>query len=111
MEWRIRAGLPANVGTPHLADAETHSPSLDGDPYAGQVWAVEAELTPKPAARIAQITTGLLSGSYAQVVYLTSPAARPVVTRAAAALPEPQRTRVAVRGLPVAAYLPGVPQQ
>jgi hypothetical protein len=41
---------------------------------------------------------GLLSTPrYAQVVYLTAPAARPVVTRAAASLPEPVRARVAVR--------------
>lgn len=110
-ERRIRAALPANTGIPHLADAEIHWPSLEDSPYAGQVWAIEAELTPKPVARTVRIMTGLLTSSYAQVVYLTSPAARPVVTRAAAALPEAQRTRVAVRDLPPAAYLPGIPQQ
>jgi hypothetical protein len=94
-----------------VADAEICWPSLEASRYAGQVWAVEAELTPKPAARTARIMSGLLSQSYAQVVYLTSRAARPVVDRAAAGLSERQRSRVAVRDLPAAAYLPGVPRQ
>ena len=51
--WRsersIRAGLPSNAGAAHIADAEVHWPSLDGARFAGQVWAVEVELTPKPA--------------------------------------------------------------
>jgi len=109
-ERRIRAALPANVGTAHLPDAEIHWPSIDGSPYAGQVWAVEVELTPKPAARTARIMGGLLSPPrYAQVVYLAAPAARPVVARAAAGFPPAQRDRVAVRDLPPAAFLPGIP--
>ena len=43
---RIRAALPPGVGRAHLPDAEIHWPSLDASPHAGQVWAVEAELTP-----------------------------------------------------------------
>jgi hypothetical protein len=106
-ERRIRAALPAHVGTAHVADAEMHWPSTGGQ-YAGQVWAVEVELTPKPAARTARIMNGLLSPPrYAQVVYLTSPAARPVVLRTVAGLPAPHRDRVAVRDLPASAFLPG----
>ena len=91
-----RGGAPSGGSAPppaagaarHVPDAEIHWPSIDGGPYAGQVWAIEAELTPKPLAR----TRGSWPGCcrpmrYAQVVYLTAPAARPVVTRAAAALP------------------------
>ncbi len=37
---------------------------------------------------------------YAQVVYLTAPAARPVVLRAVAALPAPLQPRIVVRDLP-----------
>ena len=33
---------------PHVADAEIHWPSSAPGPHAGQVWAVEVELTPKP---------------------------------------------------------------
>jgi hypothetical protein len=101
-ERRIRAALPAGVGNPHIPDADIHWPSIDTSPYAGQVWAIEAELTPKAAGRTARIMTGLLAApKYAQVVYLTAPAARPVVTRAAANLPDPMRGRVAVRDLGV----------
>jgi hypothetical protein len=112
--WRcersIRAALPPpRVGTPHIADAEVHWPSVEAaGPYAGQVWAVEVELTPKPAARTARIMAGLLAQPrYAQVIYLCSPAARPVVTATAAALPDAQRGRVAVRDLPPGALIAG----
>jgi hypothetical protein len=108
-ERNIRAALPSNAGTAHIADAEVCWPSLDGAAYAGQTWAVEVELTPKPAARTSRIMNGLLSRrAYDQVVYLASPAARPVVTRAAAGLPAAQRGRVAIRDLPPTAGLPGV---
>jgi hypothetical protein len=108
-ERRIRAALPPpRVGIPHVADAEVHWPSSPPGPHAGLVWAIEVELTPKPAARTARIIAGLLAHPrYAQVVYLCSPAARPVITAAAGALPEAQRGRVAVRDLPPVAFLPG----
>jgi hypothetical protein len=107
-ERNIRSALPSNAGAAHLADAEMQWPSLDRAPFAGQTWAVEVELTPKPAARTTRIMNGLLSRrGYAQVVYLASPAARPVVGRAAAGLPAAQRSRVAIRDLPESAPLPG----
>ncbi len=43
-ERRIRAAIGGRVGTAHIPDAEVHWPSLDASPYAGQVWAIEAEL-------------------------------------------------------------------
>ena len=90
-----------------MPDAEIHWPSIAGSPYAGQVWAVEVELTPKPIARTTRIMTGLLSPMrYAQVVYLTAPAARPVVTRAVGGLPPGDQPRVVVRELPAAAFTP-----
>jgi hypothetical protein len=93
-----------------VPDAEIHWPSITGSPYAGQVWAVEVELTPKPVARTTRIMTGLLSPMrYALVVYLAAPAARPVVTRAAASLPAGEQSRVAVRDLPVSAFTPEPP--
>ncbi len=60
-ERRIRAALGGHVGIAHLPDAEVHWPSLDGSPYAGQVWAIEAELTPKPLARTVAIMRALLA--------------------------------------------------
>ena len=109
-ERRLRAaGLPAELG--HVPDAEIHWPSIAHSPYAGQVWAVEVELTPKPIARTARIMAGLLSPlRYAVVVYLAAPAAGPVVTRAAASLPAGEQSRVAVRELPVSAFTPEPPR-
>ena len=107
-ERKIRAALPSNAGAAHLADAEISWPSVDGSRYAGQTWAVEVELTPKPAGRTARIMTGLLSRrANDQVIYLTSLAARSVVARAVAGLPAGQQARVAIRDLPAAAFLPG----
>ena len=118
-ERRIRAAVGGRVGTAHIPDAEVHWPSLDGSPYAGQVWAIEAELTPKPLARTVAIMRGLLARTsdyrpgaatahgprYQQVVYATAPAARPVVTRAIGALPAPLQPRIVIRDLPLAAAL------
>jgi hypothetical protein len=106
-ERRMRADHPAAGRGGHLADAEIHWPSIAASPYAGQVWAIEAELTPKPLARTTRIMTGLLAPmQYAQVIYLTAPAARPVVTRAAAGLPPGEHARITVRDLPESAYTP-----
>ena len=58
-ERRLRAALRTGVGIGHVPDAEIHWPSLPGAPYGGQVWAVEAELTPKPLARTTRIMSGL----------------------------------------------------
>src|SRR6202167_5586927 len=106
-ERRLRAHHPAARRGGHVADAEVHWPSLPGSPYAGQIWAVEVELTPKPVARTTRIMAGLLSPMrYAQVIYLTAPGARPVATRAIAALPPGEHPRMTARELPAAAFLP-----
>jgi hypothetical protein len=94
-------------------------PDVTGSAYPGECWAIEAELTPKPLARVAAIMAGMLaraadyqpgarpaaSPRYHRVVYLTSPAARAVVDRAAASLPAPVRGRMVVRDLPPGALL------
>ena len=100
-ERRLRAEHPAAGRGGHVPDAEIHWPSLPSGPYAGQVWAIEAELRPKAAERTARIMAGLLAPMrYAQVIYLTAPAAGPVVTRATASLPDGEQSRVVVRELP-----------
>jgi hypothetical protein len=110
-ERRLRADQPAAGRREHVPDAEVHWPSLAGSPYAGQVWAIEAELTPKPLARTTRIMAGLLSPMrYAQVIYLTAPAAGPVVRRAAASLPPGEQARVLVRELPAFAFAPEPPR-
>jgi hypothetical protein len=88
----------------HLPDAEVHWPSLEDSPYAGQIWAIEVELTAKPVAKTTSIMTELIwANRYAAVVYLTSPGARHIVTTAALRLPEADRMRIAIRTLPDAA--------
>jgi hypothetical protein len=110
-ERRLRADHPAVGRAGHVPDAEIHWPSIAASPYAGQVWAIEVELTPKPAARTTTIMTGLLTPlRYAQVIYLTAPAARPVVTRAAGSLPPADQARVEVRDLPPYAFTPEPPR-
>jgi hypothetical protein len=106
-ERRLRAEQPAAGRREHVPDAEVHWPSIEPRPYAGQVWAIEVELTPKPVTRTTRIMAGLLAPmTYAQVIYLTAPAARSVVMRAAASLPPSEQARVVVRELPAYAFTP-----
>ena len=110
-ERRLRVHQPAAGHGGHIPDAEIHWPSIPGGRYAGQIWAVEVELTPKPIGRTTGIMTELVTFTqYSLVVYLTAPAARPVVTRAAALLPPSEQPRVTVRDLPAIAFLPERPR-
>ena len=61
--------------------------------------------------RTARIMCGLLTAPapYAQVIYLTAPAARLVVTRAADTIPAAQQARIVVRDLPPYAFTPEGP--
>ena len=71
----------------HLPGREIWWPPIDGGPYAGQVWAIETELTAKtPPAPPSSWPGWPPPGTTASCTY-TAPAARPAVTRAAAALP------------------------
>ena len=122
-ERRLRARAGGRAGLrEHLPDGEVHWP--DGSPaaFAGECWAIEAELTRKTVARTAAIMREILTrtGDYgcpaaevrvpgvaarhARVVYLCSPAARPTVARARAALGA-AGSRVEIRGLPPGADL------
>jgi hypothetical protein len=116
-ERRIRAAAGGQAGTAHIPDAEVHWPSPDGSPYAGQIWAIEAELTPKPLDRTTAIMRELLARTsdygpgnrpgpqarYGQVVYLSTPAAAPTVTRAITELPPALQARIQTRDLPLGA--------
>jgi hypothetical protein len=122
-ERRLRARIGGRVGLrEHIPDGEVHWP--DGGPaaWAGECWAVEAELTRKTIARTAAIMREILArtGDYgcpaaqarvpgqpprhARVLYLCSPAARPVVARARDAA-GPLAARVEIRDLPPGAGL------
>ena len=109
--WRSERRLRSAVGTSagHVPDGEVHWPDERPSPFPGEVWAVEAELTPKGTVRTTAIMTTLLARTggpqpaYDQIVYLCSPAALPGVRRAAAAVNA--GGRVEVHELPEGALL------
>ena len=123
--WRCERRIRARHGVgvrQHLPDAEVHWPDEAPVAWAGECWAVEAELTAKTVARTTQIMREILSrtGDYgcaaadaavpgrpprhARVLYLCSPAALRTVVRARAEL-GPLGARVEVRDLPPGALL------
>jgi hypothetical protein len=118
-ERRLRYRLGGAAGRRgHVPDGEVLWPDTAPD-FAGQVWCVEAELTPKTAERTAGIMGELLSRvsdygedertarpgglRYARVLYACSPAAVGVAERARGLLPGSQAGRVEVRSLPAGA--------
>ena len=132
--WRCERRIRSRHGVgvrQHLPDAEVHWP--DGPPtgspdrapagWAGECWAVEAELSPKTVARTVAIMREILTrtGDYgcpaaeasvpgrparhARALYLCSPAALGTVLRARDAL-GPAGARIEVRNLPPGALLP-----
>jgi hypothetical protein len=139
--WRCERRIRSRHGVglrQHLPDAEVHWPDRAPDPapgrapgragdayrvaWAGECWAVEAELTPKTVARTVAIMREILArtGDYgcpaadaavpgrpprhARALYLCSGAALPTVLRARAAL-GPLSARIEVRDLPPGALL------
>jgi hypothetical protein len=122
-ERRLRARIGGRIGLrEHVPDAELHWPDSASVPWAGECWAIEAELTAKTVARTATIMRELLTrtGDYgcraadvvapgrpprhARAIYVCSPAARPVVARARDALGG-LAARVEIRPLPDGALL------
>jgi hypothetical protein len=131
--WRCERRIRSRHGVgvrQHLPDAEVHWPdgsppgSPDGAPagWAGECWAVEAELSPKTLARTVAIMREILTrtGDYGcpaadasvpgrparhtRALYLCSPAALGTVLRARDAL-GPLGERIEVRNLPPGALL------
>jgi hypothetical protein len=123
--WRCERRIRSRHGVgirQHLPDAEVHWPDGSAVDWAGECWAVEAELTPKTVARTVAIMREILArtGDYgcpaadasvpgrpprhARALYLCSPAALNTVLRARAALGA-LSGRVEVRDLPPGALL------
>jgi hypothetical protein len=122
-ERRLRARVGGRIGLrEHVPDAELHWPDGSALPWAGECWALEAELTPKTAARTVMIMRELLTrtGDYGclaadirvpglpprhpRAIYLCTPAALPVVSRARDSLGA-LGDRVEIRLLPDSAAL------
>jgi hypothetical protein len=125
-ERRLRARAGARAGLrEHFPDGEVHWPDGAAVAWAGECWAIEAELTRKTVARTAAIMTEILTrtGDYgcpagqahvpgepprhSRVLYLCSPAAQLTVRRARDALGS-IGARVEVRDLPPGAELAGI---
>jgi hypothetical protein len=121
-ERRLRARMGGRVGLrQHIPDGEVHWPDSAAVAWAGECWAIEAELTPKTTSRTVAIMRELLTrtGDYgcpaaeivaggpprhARVIYLCAPAARPTVARAREALGA-TGARVEIRLLPPGAAM------
>jgi hypothetical protein len=126
--WRSERHLRARIGgrlgmRDHLPDAEVHWPDSGPMAWAGECWAIEAELTPKTVVRTTAIMRELLTrtGDYgcpaaearvpgasprhARAIYLCAPAATSTVGRARDALGA-LACRIEIRVLPVAARIP-----
>jgi hypothetical protein len=124
-ERRLRAGCRVGIRD-HLPDGEVHWPDEADVPWAGECWAIEAELTRKTVARTAAIMRELLArtGDYgcaaadaavpghpprhARALYLCSPAALPTVTRAREEMGS-LAARIEIRDLPADARFPVPP--
>jgi hypothetical protein len=129
-ERRLHTGYRVGVRE-HLPDGEVHWPDTAPDtapgaappPWAGECWAIEAELTRKTVTRTTAIMRELLArtGDYgcpaadasvpgrpprhARALYLCSPAALPTVTRARDELGA-LAARIEIRDLPPDAAFP-----
>ena len=123
-ERRLRTKMGGRVGIrEHVPDGEVHWPDTAAVPWAGECWAIEAELTPKTAVRTAAIMREVLTrtGDYgclaadvaaagmaprhARIVYVCTPAAAAVVRRARDGLGGALAERVEIRLLPADAAL------
>jgi hypothetical protein len=123
-ERHLRARLGGRLGArDHLPDGEVHWPDSASVAWAGECWAIEAELTPKTVVRTMSIMRELLTrtGDYgcpaaearvpgapprhARAIYLCAPAAASTVRRARDALGT-LAARIEIRALPSAAQVP-----
>jgi hypothetical protein len=128
-ERRLRARMAGRIGLrEHVPDGEVHWADETGLPWAGECWAIEAELSRKTTVRTATIMRELLTrtGDYGclaadvqvpgtparhdRVVYVCSQAAAPVVHRAREALGR-MGARVEIRLLPDTSSLAGASTQ
>jgi hypothetical protein len=119
--WRSERRIRSRHGVgirQHLPDAEVHWPDDADLGWAGECWAIEAELTRKTVARTAAIMREILTrtGDYgcpaaeafavgqpprhARALYLCSPTAHATVTRARDELADPLAARIEIRMLP-----------
>jgi len=123
-QWRsersILAGaFPSRVG--HVPDGEVHYPTGTGMPWAGEIWAVEVELSRKSVEHTAAIMQEIMARTsdyggppaghavpglpprYARLVYVCSPVSVRSVLNAQAEVGPPHSARIDVHDLPESA--------
>ena len=126
MPPRLR-GLEPTSCDHTLPDGELHWPAEAALSWAGECWAVQAELTHQAVTRTSEVMRELLArtGDYgcpgaqaaepgqrprhARALYLCSPAALPAVAQARDEL-GPLGARIEIRNLPASAALPLMPR-
>jgi hypothetical protein len=122
--WRAERSLLAGQGYlagAHPPDGKVHWPVGTGSPWAGEIWAVEVEISPKSVSRTVAIMQEILAqagdygkpgGSiavpgpaprYARLVYVCSARTVRTVLNAKAAVGSPLSARIDVHDLPVSA--------
>jgi hypothetical protein len=131
--WRPERQIRGQLGIPapdeHVPDGEVHWPAGSGLPWAGQIWAVEVELTRKTVTRAAGIMREALARTsdfggppagvpgagqrprYARLVYTCSPVAAQVVLSARAEVGTALSGRVEVYDLPESAMRLNTPKR
>jgi hypothetical protein len=133
LRWRSERSIRSDLGFPartqHVADGEVHWPAGSGLPWAGKVWAVEVELSPKSVAVTTQVmhevltqtvdSGGVAAGMpaptlaprYAGLVYVCSPKAVRTVLNARAEVGSPLSARISVYDLPASATRLNTPKR
>lgn len=123
--WRAERSILAEIGfhtrAEHTPDGEVHWPAGTESPWAGEIWAVEVEVTPKSIEHTAGIMQEVLTRTtgydsplaivpepgqpprYARLAYVCSRASVRTVLNARTALGTPLSARITVYDLPEAA--------
>jgi hypothetical protein len=128
-ERQIRSQLGSMPRDEHVPDAEVHWPADCAFPWAGEIWAVEVELSSKTVERTARIMrqvlgrTGEYGGPpasiavpgqpprYARLVYLCSPASVQAVLNARVELGSALAAYIEVYDLPESAMRLNTPKR
>jgi hypothetical protein len=131
--WRAERSILAGLGYParfeHIPDGEVHWPAACRSPWAGEIWAVEIEITRKSVDRVARAMQETLArtsdyGSpqasvagpgrparYARLVWVCSPASVRTVLNARAKLGAALSAAIKVYDLPESAVRLNTPKR
>ena len=131
--WRSERSIRSDLGFPalaeHVPDGEVHWPADSGLPWAGKVWAMEVEISPKTVEATAKVMVEVLTlvaaaggvpattplpgpaSRYAGLVYFCSPKSVRAVLNARAEVGSPLSDRISVYDLPESATRLNTPKR